>query len=57
MEAGNDLRSEITQIHNEIRELRKLVESCMEWQVRLQQHSIKPEVPASVSKSGEYEFH
>ncbi|XP_039131031.1 uncharacterized protein LOC120267441 [Dioscorea cayenensis subsp. rotundata] len=51
MEAGNDLRSEITQIHNEIRELRKLVESCMEWQVRLQQHSIKPEVPASVSKS------
>ena len=56
METGNDLRSEIAQIHNEIRDLRKLVESCMEWQVKLQ-HSIKPEVSAAVSKSGEYDFH
>ncbi|KAM0943740.1 putative transcription factor C2H2 family [Dioscorea sansibarensis] len=50
METGNDLRSEIAQIHNEIRDLRKLVESCMEWQVRLL-HSVKPEVSAAVSKS------
>ncbi|KAJ0966215.1 hypothetical protein J5N97_027353 [Dioscorea zingiberensis] len=49
-ETGHDLRRDIAQIHNEILELRKLVESCMEWQVRLQ-HSIKQEVSAAVSKS------
>lgn len=50
MEAMNDLRSDMAQIHHEINELRKLVENCMEWQANLQ-HSIKQEVSEAVRQS------
>ncbi|XP_042456627.1 uncharacterized protein LOC122041111 isoform X1 [Zingiber officinale] len=35
-EAVHELRSEMARIRNEIRELRQMVESCMEWQGRLE---------------------
>lgn len=47
----HDLRSDIAKIHHEISELRKLVESSMDWQAKLQ-HSIKQEVSDAVCQSG-----
>ncbi|KAG1347433.1 hypothetical protein COCNU_06G012620 [Cocos nucifera] len=50
LEPIHELRSDIAKIHCEISELRKLVESCMEWQANLQ-HSIKQEVSDAVRQS------
>ncbi|XP_010928795.1 uncharacterized protein [Elaeis guineensis] len=47
----HDLRSDIAKIHHEISELRKLVESCMEWQQANLQHSIKQVVSDAVRQS------
>lgn len=47
----HELRSEMARIHEEIQELRQMVESCMEWQGRLEQ-SIKQEILDAVHQSG-----
>ncbi|XP_020096043.1 uncharacterized protein LOC109715454 [Ananas comosus] len=49
-EAMQDMRSDMAQIHQEIGELRKLVENCLEWQASLQQ-SIKQEVSDAVRQA------
>lgn len=51
MEAMQDMRSDMSQIHQEIGELRKLVENCLQWQASLQQ-SIKQEVSDAVRQAG-----
>ncbi|KAJ1290973.1 hypothetical protein BS78_02G283300 [Paspalum vaginatum] len=45
------VRSEMSQIHHEIYELRKLVESCIASQVKMQ-HSIKEEVCSALREAG-----
>ncbi|KAF8412625.1 hypothetical protein HHK36_000594 [Tetracentron sinense] len=45
-----DLRGHMAQLHQEMSELRKSIESCMDMQVKLQ-HSIKQEVSAAVCHS------
>ncbi|XP_010238034.1 uncharacterized protein LOC100846253 isoform X2 [Brachypodium distachyon] len=45
------VRSEIAQIHHEIYELRKLAESCIASQVKIQ-HSIKEEVCSALREAG-----
>ncbi|KAG0470872.1 hypothetical protein HPP92_017572 [Vanilla planifolia] len=47
-----DLRSSILLIHQELSELRKLVESCVEWQTKLER-SIKEEFSSAVKQLGE----
>jgi hypothetical protein len=47
------LRNDMAQIHDEISELRKLVESCMQWQSKLCE-SIKLEVLSAVSQAGSW---
>jgi hypothetical protein len=42
----------MSQIHHEIYELRKLVESCIASQVKMQ-HSIKEEVCSALREAGE----
>ncbi|KAG6529656.1 uncharacterized protein LOC122042597 isoform X1 [Zingiber officinale] len=49
-EALNDLRSEMTQIHEEIGELRLMVQNCMEWQDKLRQ-SIKQDILDAINQS------
>jgi hypothetical protein len=51
VESMAQLRTDMTQIHDEISELRKLVESCMQWQSKLHE-SIKLEVSNVVSQAG-----
>jgi protein neuralized len=46
------VRGEMSQIHHEIYELRKLVESCIASQVKMQ-HSIKEEVCSALREAGE----
>ncbi|XP_043688897.1 uncharacterized protein LOC122639921 [Telopea speciosissima] len=50
MDLISDLRGHMVRLHNEIYELRKSMESCMEMQNKLQ-HSIKKEVSAAVNRS------
>lgn len=50
-EALNDFRSEMAQIHQEISELKLMVENCMEWQGKLQQ-SIKQDILDAINQSG-----
>ncbi|KAF0908200.1 hypothetical protein E2562_023825 [Oryza meyeriana var. granulata] len=45
------VRSEMAQVHHEIYELRKLVESCIASQVKIQ-HSIKEEVCSALHEAG-----
>uniref|UniRef100_A0A0D9WZ52 RING-type domain-containing protein n=1 Tax=Leersia perrieri TaxID=77586 RepID=A0A0D9WZ52_9ORYZ len=45
------VRSEMSQVHHEIYELRKLVESCIASQVKIQ-HSIKEEVCSALREAG-----
>uniref|UniRef100_J3ML34 RING-type domain-containing protein n=2 Tax=Oryza brachyantha TaxID=4533 RepID=J3ML34_ORYBR len=45
------VRSEMAQVHHEIYELRKLVESCIASQVKIQ-HSIKEEVCSALREAG-----
>lgn len=47
------LENEVSQMHQEISDIRKLVESCMNWQAKLQD-SIKDEVASAVHQSGEH---
>ena len=46
------VRGEMSQIHHEIYELRKFVESCIASQVKMQ-HSIKEEVCSALREAGE----
>ena len=46
------VRSEMAQIHHEIYELRKLAETCIASQVKMQ-HSIKEEVCSALREAGE----
>lgn len=46
-----DLRSDMAQIHEEISELRALIESCMDWQAKLRQ-SIKHDIMDAIHQSG-----
>jgi protein neuralized len=46
------VRGEVSQIHHEIYELQKLVESCIASQVKMQ-HSIKEEVCSALREAGE----
>jgi len=46
------VRGEMSQIHHELYELRKLVESCIASQVKMQQ-SIKEEVCSALREAGE----
>ncbi|KAJ4976266.1 hypothetical protein NE237_001372 [Protea cynaroides] len=50
MDLISDLRGHIVRLHDEIYELRKSMESCMDMQNKLQ-HSIKKEVSAAVYQS------
>lgn len=45
------VRGEMSQIHHELYELRKLVESCIASQVKMQ-HSIKDEVCSALREAG-----
>lgn len=47
----HDLKYSVAQIHHEISELRKLVESCLDWQKKLG-HSIKEEVFSAINQLG-----
>jgi len=47
------VRGEMSQIHHELYELRKLVESCIASQVKMQQ-SIKEEVCSALREAGEF---
>ncbi|PKA52567.1 putative E3 ubiquitin-protein ligase XBOS34 [Apostasia shenzhenica] len=52
LQAGSsmqDLRNDIAEIHHEISDLRKLAESCMEWQINLE-HLIRQEVFSAVNQ-------
>jgi protein neuralized len=49
------VRSEMAQIHHEIYELRKLAESCIASQVKMQ-HSIKEEVCSALREAGKWEY-
>ncbi|PKU86580.1 uncharacterized protein LOC110095747 [Dendrobium catenatum] len=45
----HELKNSVAQIHHEISELRKLVESCLDWQKKLD-HSIKQEAFCAVNQ-------
>ena len=49
------VRGEMSQIHHELYELRKLVESCIASQVKMQ-HSIKEEVCSALREAGELRY-
>jgi protein neuralized len=49
------VRSEMAQIHHEIYELRKLAESCIASQVKMQ-HSIKEEVCSALREAGKWQY-
>ena len=49
------MRSEMAQIHHEIYELRKLAESCIASQVKMQ-HSIKEEVCSALREAGKWQY-
>jgi protein neuralized len=49
------VRSEMAQIHHEIYELRKLAESCIASQVKMQ-HSIKEEVCSALREAGKWKY-
>lgn len=51
MESVAQMRTDMAQIHDEISELRKLVESCLLWQSKLHE-SIKLEVSNAISQAG-----
>lgn len=48
----HDMKKEMVRMCQEINDLRKLVESCIEWQAKVQ-HSVKDEVSSAVGQSGE----
>ncbi|KAG6509258.1 hypothetical protein ZIOFF_034651 [Zingiber officinale] len=50
-EALDDFRNEMAQIHEEIGELKLMVENCMEWQDKLRQ-SIKQDILDAINQSG-----
>lgn len=52
MELIYELRGHMEQLHQEIFEIRRSINSCMNMQMNLQ-HSIKQEVAAAVTQSGE----
>ena len=55
LENVHDLKNEMSKMRQEISDLRKLVQSCMEWQAKLQ-GSIKDEISSAVRQSGEHGY-
>ncbi|XP_020256680.1 uncharacterized protein LOC109833426 [Asparagus officinalis] len=49
-ESVHDLKNEISQMHQEITDLKKLLASCMEWQTKLQDY-VKDEVSSAIHQS------
>lgn len=47
------LKIEMAQMCQEISDLRKLVETCMDWQAKIQDY-IRDEVASAISQSGEH---